>query len=95
MNFKRMNILENGDLEIEIYNNNIRPSILMPCLFKTLMEIWDVNQNFDYGYEIFDKLIELFIDTYKKLPHDVLTTGKRYIEFKINVLSNLYVFLGY
>ncbi|KCZ74809.1 hypothetical protein H311_04223, partial [Anncaliia algerae PRA109] len=93
LNFRRIKVFGGKDLYLGIRNNEINTSDLILYPFRLLLENWTVSENYEFGYEIYDKLIELFIEEHKKLPHNVITTGKRFVAFKYVVISDLCLFL--
>ncbi|KCZ82039.1 hypothetical protein H312_00521 [Anncaliia algerae PRA339] len=93
LNFRRIKVSKDKDLYLGIHNNEINTSDLILYPFRLLLANWKVSEKYEFGYEMYDKLIELFIEEHKKLPHNVITTGKRFVAFKYVIISDLCLFL--
>ncbi|KCZ82034.1 hypothetical protein H312_00516 [Anncaliia algerae PRA339] len=91
--YTKLQFSKSGILYVGVCRNNMNTEKPITLPFKNLLLEWKHNYKFANGMQIYEKLIELFVEEHSNIPISKNTIGKRFKIFKYQVLYLLKIFL--
>ncbi|KCZ77906.1 hypothetical protein H311_01076, partial [Anncaliia algerae PRA109] len=91
--YTKLQFSKSGILYVGVCKNNVNTEKPIKLPFKNLLLEWQHNYKFVNGMQIYEKLIELFVEEHSNIPISKNTIGKRFKTFKYQILYLLKIFL--